>query len=581
MLPLSRLPARCVAPGDYGKLLQTCVWRASWLREMEVEAAREWDVSLHTVMNWAAHAAFFAIRSEYSPLRRWLILCGGGNNGGDGYTIARIAADAGFLVTVLSIKGTKPLPPEATAAYAELVKKGNVPIYEVENWSDAAVSESFDLVVDALLGIGITGAPRGVYARCIDWANTLNAPRVAIDIPSGLNAETGSVEGPCIRAESTVTFIALKPGLLTGRARDYVGRLHYSYLPFGSWFLESERQEQLFCRRLSSLHLDWIMHPRSPCAHKGMNGKLIIIGGDIGFGGAVMMAAEAGLCTGAGLIRVLSRAQHAMTLLSRCPEVMVEELTEANLQKGLEWSTCVAVGPGLGQGEWGCEALAKVLAYCQQHPEKPSVWDADALNIMAAQLQKGGENPFATPLANRIITPHPGEAARLLQCTIDEVEKDRFQAVKRLAETYGGVALLKGPGTVLYTAEGIDPAVLKGPGTVLYTDEGIDPAFAPLTTAHSLLSMRYVLVDAGNSGMATGGFGDVLTGVIAGLLAQKFSEWYAACVGCLVHGTAGDLAAEVQGGERGLRATSLLKHIPVCVNLPPKCESGGKNRDCE
>ncbi|ESL07319.1 hypothetical protein TRSC58_04993 [Trypanosoma rangeli SC58] len=555
MLPLSKLPARCVAPGGCGKLLQTCVWRAAWLRETEVEAAREHKVSLYTLMNWAAHAAFKAIRSEYPPLQRWLVLCGGGNNGGDGYEIARIAAEAGLRVTVLSIKRTKPLPPEATNAHTALVNRGGVAIHEVENWGDAAMSEGFDLVVDALLGTGIGGAPRGDYARCINWANTLTVPRVALDIPSGLNAETGTAEGACIRAELTVTFIGVKPGLLTGRARDYVGRLHYSYLLMGDWLLERERQEQIFCRRLSSLHLDWIVHPRSPCAHKGMNGKLILIGGDIGFGGAVIMAAEAALCTGAGLVRVLSRAQHAMTLLSRCPEVMVEELTEANLQKGLEWSTCVAVGPGLGQGEWGCEALAKVLAHCQQHPEKPSVWDADALNIMAAQLQKGGANPFATPLTNRIITPHPGEAARLLQCTVDEVEKDRFQAAKRLAETYGGVALLKGPGTVLYTAEGMDPAT------------------APSITARSLLSTRYVLVDAGNSGMATGGVGDVLTGVIAGLLAQKFSEWYAACVGCLVHGTAGDLAAEVQGGERGLRATSLLKHIPICVNPPQKHQS--------
>ncbi|RNF22364.1 putative protein kinase [Trypanosoma conorhini] len=551
MLPLSKLPARCMTSGLHEKMLRSCVWSAAWLRQAEVEAARAHDITLYALMQRAGKAAFDVFRREYPASRHWLILCGSGNNGGDGYEIARLAADANLRVTVVAIKGAKPLPPEATAALAALHQRGGVAMHDAEHWDYTATAKDVDLVVDGLLGTGIGGAPRADYARLIDWVNALPVPRVAIDIPSGLNAETGVVEGACVRAEHTVTFIALKPGLLTGRARDFTGTLHYNCLQVGEWMLAKERQEQLFCRRLSSSHLQELLaQTRSPCAHKGMNGKVVIIGGDFGFGGAIVMAAEAALRTGAGLVRVLSRPQHALPLLSRCPEVMTAELTPDNLGTALDWSTCVVVGPGLGQDKWGSTALAQVLAHCQEHPEKPSVWDADALNLMAAgaQTQKGGADLFTAPLKSRIITPHPGEAARLLRCTTAEVEHDRFRAAQRLAETYGGVALLKGPGTVLYTAEGAEPAAaLSG-------------------AARELLSARCVVADAGNCGMATGGAGDVLTGVIAGLLAQQFPQWHAACVGCLVHGTAGDLAAAAQGGVRGLRATALLEHLTTCVN---------------
>ncbi|KEG12733.1 putative protein kinase [Trypanosoma grayi] len=545
MLQISRLPSRCLVSGLHEQILQSSVWSAAWLRNAEVEAARSQNITLYQLMQRAGEAAFNVFRREYPASKHWLILCGSGNNGGDGFEIARLALNANIRVTVVAVKASKSLPPEATAAQAALLKRGGATVHEAQAWMGNAVANDVDLVVDGLLGTGIGGAPRDDYARLIEHINSLHAPRVAIDIPSGLNAETGAVDGACVRAEHTVSFIALKPGLFTGRARDFVGRLHYNCLQLGEWMLAAERQQEKLCCRLTSSHLQLLLsQPRSPCSHKGVNGKVVLVGGDVGFGGAIVMAAEASLRTGAGLVRAVTRAEHALPLMCRCPEVMTEAMTESNLQEALEWATCVAVGPGLGQREWGKQALAQVLAYCQQHPEKPSVWDADALNIISAHQQ----GP-PVRLNSRIITPHPGEAARMLHCSVKDVERDRIRAAKELAARYGGIALLKGPGTVLHAAEDVD---IHG--------------VSERATSGDVCSLRCAIADVGNSGMATGGMGDVLTGVIAGLLAQQLPLWHAACTGCVVHGTAADLAATTQGGVRGLTATALFQHIPTCVN---------------
>ncbi|ORC86257.1 putative protein kinase [Trypanosoma theileri] len=613
---MRQLGPRCLTSGACELRLQSCVWGAAWLRGVEASAAAAHNISLYALMKRAGTAVFDACRHNYPNKRHWLVLCGAGNNGGDGFVVARLAAaNAGLRVTVVTAmsKSKNGMPPEATAAFAALkeymmerqqqeeekrgkeeekqkvedetmmgkeciMSGGGVTIKDAQSWQTEKIADDIDLVVDGLLGTGINGAPRAEYAALIDRINSLSVPRVAIDIPSGLNAETGAVEGACVRADHTVTFIALKPGLFTARARDFVGKLHYNCLELGEWMLAEERQKDLFCRRLTHSHLqELIPYARSPCSHKGANGKLLLIGGDYGFGGAIIMAAEAALRTGAGLVRVLTRAEHMTPLLCRCPEVMVRELNPASLQEGLEWATSLAVGPGLGQDEWGQTIIEKVQAYCQAHvEEKPSVWDADALNILASRKQQRRNNTEETKkeeekekeegikyidrLKTRILTPHPGEAARLLNCSIADVERNRFQAAKEIATRYGGVVLLKGPGTVLYTAEEEKE------------EEKTNNIMNISTTSNPLLLPHCVIADVGNSGMASGGMGDVLTGVIAGLLAQRMSIWSAACVGCLVHGTAADLAVAAHNGERGLTATMLFNHIHTCVNPNGICK---------
>ncbi|EKF98486.1 protein kinase, putative [Trypanosoma cruzi] len=552
MMRLSNLPFRCITSGYYEERLQSCVWSAAWLRQAEEEAAREHKITLYDLMQRAGKAAFGVFRREYPSSRHWLILCGSGNNGGDGFEVARLAADDKLRVTVLAVKGTKPLPPEASAAHAALLKRGDVKIHDADQWKETDLAEDVDLVVDGLLGTGITGAPRADYARLIDLANALPVPCVSIDIPSGLNAETGAVEGVCVRAEHTVTFIALKPGLITGQARNYTGTLHYDCLQLGEWMLDPKRQSQLFCRRIVSSHLKTIFaQTPSPCAHKGSNGRLLLVGGDHKFGGAIIMAAEAALNTGVGLVRVVTRSAHIGPLLSRCPEVMAYDCEKCNMYDLIQWSTCVAVGPGIGQNEWGEDVVFQIIYNREYLEEKSFLLDADAINLFSKMVSSGRikeSGLIERKNKKTVITPHPGEAARLLQCTIEEVEKDRFQAAKKLADLYGFTVLLKGPGTVICAAEDGDISV------------------DALNTAHGILSSRCVVSDAGNSGMATGGFGDVLTGVISGFLAQGFSVWQATCGGCLAHSTAADLAAAAQGSVRGLRATTLFEHILTCVN---------------
>ncbi len=455
----------------------------------------------------AGSAAYALARDRYPTGRHWLVLCGYGNNGGDGYVVARLAAADGIKVTLIACEGARPLPPEAASARQAWLESGGDILPASRRWP-----EDIDLIIDGLLGTGLGAAPRAPYDALIEAANRTRVPIIALDIPSGLLANSGAVPGVAIRAAHTLAFIALKPGLLTGQARDWVGQLHHNTLGLADWLAKQLPQIQ----RITARELRQWLQPRRACAHKGEHGRLLLLGGDHGFGGAIRLAAEAGLRSGAGLVRVLTHMEHIGPLLTACPELMVQRLSDDTLQQALEWADVVVVGPGLGQGDWGRNALKQL-----QSSDKPAVWDADALNLLALHPEKR---------QNRVITPHPGEAARLLNCRTADIESDRLLAVRRLVAQYGGVAVLKGAGTLIADQQG-------------------DMAIA----------------DVGNAGMASGGMGDVLSGIIGGLLAQKLSLYDAACAGCVVHGAAADRVAEEQG-TRGLLATDLLPMIPYYVN---------------
>ncbi|NJQ21586.1 bifunctional ADP-dependent NAD(P)H-hydrate dehydratase/NAD(P)H-hydrate epimerase [Pantoea sp. LS15] len=482
------------------------IWHADDLRRAEKEAADSLGITLYELMQRAGEAAFNVAHNAYPQSRHWLVLCGHGNNGGDGYVVARLAVAAGIRVTLLALESDKPLPEEASTARDAWLNAGGV-----IHAPDILWPEDMDLIIDGLLGTGLRSAPRENIAALITHANCHSAPVVALDIPSGLMAQTGATPGAVIQAAHTVTFIALKPGLLTGKARDVVGGLHHNALGLDSWLAG---QETHLSRFDASQLAEWLL-PRRPTSHKGDHGKLVIVGGDYGTAGAIRMAGEAALRSGAGLVRVLTRIENIAPIITARPELMVHELTLPMLEESLEWADVVVIGPGLGQQAWGKQALQKVENF-----RKPMLWDADALNLLAINPDKRH---------NRILTPHPGEAARLLNCSVAEIESDRLLSARRLVKRYGGVA------------------VLKGAGTVVASDETLG------------------IIDAGNAGMASGGMGDVLSGIIGALLGQKLPLYDAACAGCVAHGAAADQLA-ARYGTRGMLATDLFCTLRRVVN---------------
>lgn len=477
------------------------------MRQNEAIAAAHFSLSLFDLMVRAGNAAFELARKQYPTARHWLILCGHGNNGGDGYIVASRALAAGLNVTQIACPGNRPLPAEAHQAQSQWLAAGGV-----INQPNILWPQHIDLIIDGLLGIGLRAAPQSVYATLIDTANRHHAAKISLDIPSGLSADSGAALGSVIRADHTLTFVTLKPGLLTGQARDWVGHLHCNDLGLAPWLATQSVQIE----RLTAGNLPQWLKPRRPCAHKGEHGRLLLVGGDKGLGGAIRMAGEAALRSGAGLVRVLTHIEHVAPMLAARPELMVQELTDETLAQSMDWADVLVVGPGLGQSDWGRNALNLL-----QQSDKPALWDADALNLLAL-------NPLKRQ--NRVLTPHPGEAARLLGCRVADIESDRLLSARNIVKQYGGVVVLKGAGTLIASEQG-----------------------------------EMAIADVGNAGMASGGMGDILSGIIGGLIAQKLVLYDAACAGCVVHGVAADKLAEVQG-TRGLLATDLLSVIPKYVN---------------
>ncbi|MGL4858683.1 MAG: bifunctional ADP-dependent NAD(P)H-hydrate dehydratase/NAD(P)H-hydrate epimerase [Enterobacteriaceae bacterium] len=491
---------------QYTPILPHSVYYADWIRKEERHGAQQLGIAMTELMERAGSEVFHLCRRLYPQARHWLILCGKGNNGGDGFVVARLARQIGVQVTLVACQSNDPQPEEAQQAKARWLQMAGEIISEQTPWP-----ESVDLIIDALLGIGLNSAPRPPWSDLIARANAHSAPIVAIDIPSGLLADSGVALGEVICATHTQTVVALKPGLLTGQARDWVGQLHYADLGLAGWLQEKQAPVE----RLDQTQLCQWLPRRRRCAHKGEFGRLLLIGGDIGYGGAIRLAGEAALRSGAGLVRVLTHPRHVSALLAARPELMVEACDDQVLSEALQWADTLVVGPGLGQRSWGRQIMEQVVL-CTL----PAVWDADALNMLSADGNKQH---------NRILTPHPGEAARLLKCTVAEIESDRLLSARRLVEMYGGIAVLKGAGTII-------------------TD-----------------GQKCAIADVGNPGMGTGGMGDILSGIAGGLLAQKLPLYSAACAATVVHGAAADSVA-AQQGERGMIATDLLTHLTHWLN---------------
>ncbi|HYW03864.1 MAG TPA: NAD(P)H-hydrate dehydratase [Gammaproteobacteria bacterium] len=486
------------------------LYLASQVGELDRTAIERFGIPGETLMERAGRAAFRELCRRWPGVRRLVVCCGGGNNGGDGYVVARLARRAGLEVRLLGLREPDALRGSAhRAARAWLETGGDYEAYVPG--TDLAAARA-DVIVDAVLGTGLSREVGGDARQLVDMINAAGAAVLAVDIPSGLSADSGRIMGTAVRADLTVTFIGLKRGLLTGDAPDCTGVLHFDDLGVPGAVYDGTGPS---ARRVGREELSRLLPRRPRTAHKGRHGHVLVAGGGPGMPGAVRMAGEAALRTGAGLVSIATAPDHAGSVNVARPELMCHAVGGgADLAPLLERATVVAAGPGLGRSDWARSLLETVLAAPQ-----PLVLDADGLNLLAERPQQR---------ERWVLTPHPGEAARLLGSTVAEVQSDRFAAASALSRRYQAVAVLKGAGTVVADGE------------------------------------RLAVSATGNPGMATGGMGDVLTGVVAGLLAQGLEPFDAARVGAFVHGAAADAAAA--DGERGLAALDLMPRLRLLVN---------------
>lgn len=476
-------------------------------RELDRRAIHDHRIPGTVLMKRAGRAAFEHACVLWPETRTWRVLCGAGNNAGDGYVFAALAAQRQHQVEIAYICPPDQLKGEAKAAY-EYARQEGVAM--------AAFSAQDDLpegavVIDALLGTGLRGEVRPEYAAAIRWINASGAPVFALDIPSGLCANTGAELGVAVRAHHTITFIGQKIGLFTGRGPALTGTIAFADLDIPD---EVYAGFAPVAERIDLPQLLSLVPERQADAHKGQFGHVMVIGGELGYGGAAILAAESAALSGAGLVSLATRSEHVSAALVRRPELMVIGVPSGQeLEPYLEHPTVLVVGPGLGRTPWSEQLLQQAF-----NSGLPLVLDADALNILAQRR---------IPLPGHcrwVLTPHPGEAARLLECSTQDVQENRIDAVQELHSRFGGVVVLKGAGTLIF--DGVQLSVAK----------------------------------VGNPGLATGGTGDVLSGLIGSLIAQGLELVDAARLAVCLHGNAADLAVE-ETGMAGLQASELIPYV--------------------
>lgn len=481
------------------------LFTAKQSREIDALLIEQTPIAGYELMCRAGQACFEALSRRWPNIRAVALFCGTGNNGGDGYVLARLLSERGYEVQLHEISGGA-RKGDALRARQDYRAGGGV-IAPADQWPESA-----DLLVDALVGTGLSRPLDEPVSRWIAKLNADRRPVLAIDIPSGLDADTGVMLPVAVHADLTVTFITRKRGMYTASGRDCCGELLFRGLGTDpAMFAAVEPAARLVDLR----QLQSCLPSRSQNTHKGDFGCVLVVGGGRGMAGAVRLAGEAALRSGAGRVVVATNRENRAIVASGCPELMVYTIEDRDeLDRLMARADVVVAGPGLGQGDWSQALLSEVL-----ETSLPKVIDADALNLLARK-------PVA--LRDWILTPHPGEAARLLGVSTADVGADRFAAAEGIASRYGGVCVLKGCGS-LVSADGVT-SVCAG----------------------------------GNPGMATAGMGDVLAGVIAALLAQGLSLRGAAELGVCVHAAAGDHAAG--SSPRGLLARDLMAHIRQCVN---------------
>ena len=492
------------------------MFKAEQVRRHEPASAEAQNISLFELMQRAGSGAFNYLLTRYPQANKILVLVGWGNNAGDGYIVARLAQQHGLAVKLVCADVERSLTGDALQAQQLWLAGGN----QLLSW-DAVDFTDAELIVDALLGTGLIGDMRPLMLSIVEQVHQSAVQVMSLDIPSGLDADSGAPLPIAIKADSTVCFVALKPGLVTGIGKTYCGDLVLDELGIAESFsqLADPQAELISWTSLTPLAA------RPEHANKGHFGRLLCIGGNRGMGGAIRLSAEAALRSGVGLVKVFCHEQSQWQVATGRPEIMlnIDSGTSA-LKSALDWCTCIVLGPGLGTDAWAQSQFNQVLAYLKNNT-KTIIIDADGLNLLALQ-----ESQQSLP-TNCILTPHPGEAARLLGSTVKDVERDRYAACRRIAQQYGGVTILKGAGTLI----------------------------SGVANQH-----LYVCAD-GNPGMATAGMGDVLSGVVAAMAAQGVDNLNAANYAVCLHAAAGDRVASLYG-QRGMIASDLFEPLRAILN---------------
>jgi hydroxyethylthiazole kinase-like uncharacterized protein yjeF len=435
-----------------------------------------------------------------------LIVAGPGNNGGDALVAARHLKDSWLQVDVVFAGDAARLPADGAKAHAAWLDEGGTLL-------DAIPDKDYGLVIDGLFGIGLSKPLEGRYSELVRTINALGTEVLAIDIPSGLDADTGRVLGAAVVADHTLTFLGLKPGLFTLEGVDHAGVVHESDLgveiaqPADGWLVND---------------IPALPAPRLRNSHKGTYGSIGIIGGDHGMVGAPLLAARAALYMGAGRVYAGLLAEHAPAADQGQPELMLRSAREV---LDINHLTALVVGPGLGRSPHAESVLQRALHY-----PAPLVLDADALALVAEHA--GLRKLLAERTHSTLLTPHPGEAATLLACSIPEIQSDRVAKAHEIAEKYWAITLLKGAGTVI--------AMPDGP---------------------------WFMNASGNPGLAAAGMGDTLAGIIGGLAAQGLALDQAALLGTYLHGAAADALVEAGIGPFGLTAGEVALKARELMNL--------------
>ncbi len=484
------------------------LYTAAQVREIDRTAISTLGIAGFVLMQRAAAAGWRVLKKRWPNARRIVVLCGPGNNGGDGYLLARTAKDAGLDARVIAVGMPAESSPDALRAHGEWVASGGKVVTSTDPIPEA------DVYVDAMFGTGLKRPLDGFARLLVDHVNRFPTRVLALDVPSGIDSDTGNVLRSAVRATATISFVAHKRGLFTSDSLDYRGTLVLDSLGLPSDLYERFDAD---ADLLDMAHMSRWLPPRARNANKGKFGHVLTIGGDNGMAGAVRMAGEAAMRVGAGLTSIATRPENIAAINAARPELMAHGCADAaSLAALMKRATVVAIGPGLGQSAWSRAMLGAGIV-----TDKPTVLDADALNMLSQKF-------FPLP-HTAVLTPHPGEAARLLATDVPAIESDRFKAAREIANRYRAVVVLKGAGTLIAHPAG------------------------PLAVC-----------PWGNPGMSTGGMGDVLTGIIAGLLAQGLNAWRAARLGVALHAQAGDAVA--RNGEAGMIATDLFPHVYMLRN---------------
>lgn len=486
------------------------LYTSAQTRELDHIAAEQYKITAATLMKNAGAAILSTVSLCWPEAQRIQIVCGTGNNAGDGFEFALQTLHSEMHVIVYLVGNKSNFSPDTAAAYEALIAEG----MEVQPFHTESL-HSADIIIDAIFGTGLNREITGQALSAIEAINSLPSPVLSLDIPSGIDADTGVAMGIAVKASLTLSFFGLNQGLFTGDAPDYCGDICFDSLLIPTAIYD---EIQPAARRISLERDADKLAPRQRTGHKGLYGHLLIVGGDHGMPGAARLAAEAGARVGSGLTSIATRSEHAPSLNITRPELMCYDVESVqDLEPLIMRCNAITVGPGLGQANWGKSLFEHAI-----ETNLPMVVDADALNLLS-------QNPLHHD--HWILTPHPGEASRLLNCSSEDILKDRFAAVAALQEQYGGIAILKGAGTLICDGQ-----------------------------------LPICLSTFGNPGMGSGGMGDVLAGTIGGLLAQGLTLMEAACHGVILHGMAADKATAVDG-ERGLLASDLMPYLRKLANL--------------